>query len=64
MVYIIIQLKFGNTTPVRIRIALFGASYFRILVTPDCKFDLKLSAASYSEIWDRIRLRSELGGLA
>ena len=24
----------------RIRIALFGNSYFRVLVTPDCKFDL------------------------
>ena len=45
MVYIIIQLKYGNNNDPRIRIVKFGDSYFRILVTPDCKFDLKVSAA-------------------
>ena len=35
MVYIIMQLKYGNMDQI----------YFRILVTPDCKFDLKRSAA-------------------
>ena len=51
-------------TPIRIRVALIGDNYFRILVTPDCNFDLKGSAAECSEIWGRIRLQSELGGLA
>ena len=51
MVYIIVQLKYGNKG---IRMALFGDNYFRIMVTPDCIFDHKVSAALCSEIWNCI----------
>ena len=44
--HIFISLFIRNVaTTVRIRIALLGDSYFRILATPDCQSDLKVSAA-------------------
>ena len=42
-VYMVIQLKYGNNDQNQNR--LFSDSYFRTLITPDCKVEHKVSAA-------------------